>query len=206
MIKLSILTPVYNQEKLVLKGLDSIPRRDDIEVIVRDDGSSDNTLANLRQYKDTHPELNLTVQANDENHGVAFTANRLLESAKGEYFHFFMSDDYLISDKYNTLIDMLYEDSSVDILAMNLRVNSGELFVLNERNDNLWCAQACRFIRRKLVKGIEYPEDVKVGEDAYFHRDMMKRNPKVVYSGITAYRYNFPREGSLLNLHNRGLI
>ena len=40
--KLSILTPVWNQEELVIKGLDSIPRRDDIEVIVRDDGSHPN--------------------------------------------------------------------------------------------------------------------------------------------------------------------
>lgn len=206
MIKLSILTPVYNQEELVLKGLDSIPRRDDIEVIVRDDGSTDNTLANLREYKLKHPELNLTVQANDKNHGVAYTANRLLESASGEYFHFLMSDDYLLTEKYNLLIDMLCGNPGVDILAMNLRINSGELFVLNERNDNLWCAQACRFIRRSLVDGIKYPEDVKVGEDAFFHRDMMARNPKVMYSGVTAYRYNFPREGSLLNLHNRGLI
>ena len=48
--KLSILTPVWNQETLVIRTLGSIPRRDDIEVIVRDDGSSDNTLANLREY------------------------------------------------------------------------------------------------------------------------------------------------------------
>ena len=54
MIKLSILTPVWNQEELVIKGLDSIPRRDDIEVIVRDDGSTDNTLANLKKYKAEH--------------------------------------------------------------------------------------------------------------------------------------------------------
>ena len=205
MIKLSILTPVYNQEKLVIKGLDSIPRRDDIEVIVRDDGSSDNTLKNLKKYAKT-TDLNLTVQANDKNHGVAYTANRLLESAHGEYFHFLMSDDTLFTREYNGLIDMLYNNPSIDILAMNLQINSGELFILNPANDYLWCAQACRFIRRSLVDGIKYPEDVKVGEDAYFHKEMMERKPKVLYSDVTAYRYNFPREGSLLNLHNRGLI
>jgi len=205
MIKLSILTPVYNQEELVIKGLDSIPRRDDIEVIVRDDGSTDKTLKNLRKYAKT-TDLNLAIQSNGQNYGVAYTANRLLESAHGEYFHFLMSDDTLFTDAYNGLIETLYQNPDVDILAMNLQINSGELFVLNPVNDNLWCAQACRFIRRSLVEGIEYPEDVKVGEDAYFHKEMMERHPKVMYSDVTAYRYNFPREGSLLNLHNRGLI
>lgn len=205
MIKLSILTPVYNQEELVIKGLDSIPRRDDIEVIVRDDGSTDNTIKNLKKYAKT-TDLNLTIQANGENHGVAYTANRLLKSAHGEYFHFLMSDDTLFTEAYNGLIETLYQNPDVDILAMNLQINSGELFVLNPSNDNLWCAQACRFIRRSLVEGIKYPEEVKCGEDLYFHTEMMGRRPKVMYSDVTAYRYNFPREGSLLNLHNRGLI
>lgn len=205
MIKLSILTPVYNQEELVIKGLDSIPRRDDIEVIVRDDGSTDKTIKNLKKYAKT-TDLNLTIQANGENHGVAYTANRLLKSAHGEYFHFLMSDDTLFTEAYNGLIETLYQNPDVDILAMNLQINSGELFVLNPSNDNLWCAQACRFIRRSLVEGIKYQEEVKCGEDLYFHTEMMGRHPKVMYSDVTAYRYNFPREGSLLNLHNRGLI
>ena len=37
MIKLSVCIPVWNQQELVLRALDHIPRRDDIEVLVRDD-------------------------------------------------------------------------------------------------------------------------------------------------------------------------
>ena len=205
MIKLSILTPVWNQEELVLKGLDSIPRRDDIEVLVRDDGSDDNTLANLKKYKAEHPELNMKVFSNKKNLGVAATANRLLASATGEWFHFLMSDDKVLTDAYNSLIDKLYTFDG-DILAMNLLVNSGEVWRLTPDKDMAWCAQACRFIRRSIVDGIKYPEKVKAGEDWFFHREMMERNPKVEYSDVTAYRYNFPRYGSLMNLRARGLI
>ena len=67
MIKLSVLIPVWNQEELVINALEHLPRRDDIEVLVIDDGSTDNTLANLRKYKEDHPELNLTVVANKGN-------------------------------------------------------------------------------------------------------------------------------------------
>lgn len=205
MIKLSILTPVWNQEELVIKGLDSIPRRDDIEVIVRDDGSTDNTLANLKKYKAEHPELNLRVYSNGKNLGVAATANKLLATAKGEFFHFLMSDDTVLTENYNSLIDRL-NDFDGDILAMDLLVNNGDVWHLDEEKDEAWCAQACRFIRRSIVEGIKYPEKVKAGEDWFFHKEMMERKPKVEYSGVVAYRYNFPREGSLMNLRARGLI
>jgi len=205
MIKLSILTPVWNQETLVIKGLDSIPRRDDIEVIVRDDGSTDNTLANLKKYKVDHPELKLRVYSNGKNLGVAATANKLLASAKGEFFHFLMSDDMVLTNPYNSLIDRLY-DFDGDIIAMDLLVNNGDIWHLNEEMDEAWCAQACRFIRRSFVDGIRYPEKVKAGEDWFFHQEIRKRNPKVEYSGVTAYRYNFPRSGSLMDLRAQGLI
>ena len=205
MIKLSILTPVWNQEKLVIKGLDSIPRRDDIEVIVRDDGSTDNTLANLRKYKAEHPELKLRVYSNGKNLGVAATANKLLTAAKGEWFHFLMSDDTVLTNNYSGLIEKLYNFDG-DILAMDLLVNNGDIWHLDESKDEAWCAQACRFIRRSFVDGIKYPEKVKAGEDWFFHQEIRKRNPKVEYSGVVAYRYNFPREGSLMNLRARGLI
>ena len=79
MIKLSVLIPVWNQEELVINALEHLPRREDIEILVRDDGSTDNTLANLKKYKEEHPDLNLSVMANKWNKGVAWTKNRLLK-------------------------------------------------------------------------------------------------------------------------------
>ena len=85
MIKLSVCIPVWNQEELVIRALDHIPRRDDIEVLVRDDGSTDRTLSNLLDYKARHPELKMKVYRNPENKGMYYTLNRLLEDARGEY-------------------------------------------------------------------------------------------------------------------------
>lgn len=202
--KLSILTPVWNQEELVIRTMNSIPRRDDIEVLVRDDGSDDKTLANLKKYaNDT--DLKMTVYANEKNLGVAATANRLLADAKGEYFHFLMSDDYVYTDRYIELIEHLYE-TDADVICMDLIENSGYRYDLGKEKDDFYCAQACRFIKRSFVDGIKYPEEIKAGEDWYFHVDMMKRNPKVEYTHTPAYHYNFPRVGSLVNLRMRGLI
>ena len=203
--KLSILTPVWNQEELVIKGLDSIPRRDDIEVLVRDDGSTDNTLANLKKYKKDNPELNMRVFSNGKNLGVAATANKLIADAKGEWFHFLMSDDYLYTDEYRKMLAYI-RNTDADIVCMDLIENSGRKYKITEDTDDYYCAQACRFIKREFVNGIRYPEKVKCGEDWYFHKEMMERKPKVAYTHIRAYHYNYPREGSLVNLRLRGLI
>ena len=56
--KVSVIIPVYNQEVLVLKALDSIPTRDDIEIIVIDDGSTDDTWTKIWNYTMEHPKKN----------------------------------------------------------------------------------------------------------------------------------------------------
>ena len=105
--KLSILVPVWNQEKLVIRALNHIPCRGDIEVLVRDDGSTDNTLPNLIAYRDDHPDLRMFIYSNGVNKGLYYTTNRLFEDCKGEYFHIHNSDDYVDTDAYNRLIDRL---------------------------------------------------------------------------------------------------
>lgn len=203
--KLSVLIPVWNQEKLVLNALDHLPRRDDIEVIVRDDGSTDNTLQNLLRYQWEHPELNLTVTANDENNGMYYTLNRLLENAKGEYFHCHNSDDCVDTEVYNRLIDRL---NGMDVLGFDLRINDGTVWKLTPETNRIHCAQAIRFVRKAFVDqhGITYREELKAASDYYYNEDMLKYDPIIIYSGEVCYLYNFPRVGSLVDLRAKGVI
>ena len=203
MIKLSILIPVYNQEVLVIKALDHLPRRDDIEVLIRDDGSTDGTLAAVQRYKEEHPDLPITVFFNGENHGLYYTMNRLLEDAHGEYFHQHNSDDYVDTDAYNRLIDRL---GDMDVLCMDMRVNDGTVWAVTEDTNRIHCAQAVRMIRKSFVEGLKFNEQMKAAADWYYAEEMLERNPTIVYSREIAYMYNFPREGSLVNLRARGII
>ena len=202
-MKLSILIPVYNQEELVIKALENLPRRNDIEVLVNDDGSNDATLDRLKAYRDGHPELNMVVYTNGFNRGVAYTKNRLLEAAKGEYFHIHDSDDYVYTTQYDALIDRL---NGADIYCMNLVVNDGSALDINPSTNGFYCAQIARFIRRDFAEGIQFPEDVRAGDDGFYAVELMKRNPVTVYTGIPAYHYNYPREGSLCDLRLKGIL
>lgn len=203
MIKLSILIPVYNQEDLVIKALDNLPRRDDIEVLVRDDGSSDATLERLKAYRDAHTDLNMVVYTNGVNKGVAYTKNRLLESACGDYVHFHDSDDYVDTGLYDKLVDML---CGADVYVMNLVVNSGAVYEINDENHMHYCAQIARLIRREFVKGLTFPENIRAGDDGYYAVALEKLNPNTVYTGIPAYYYNYPREGSLTDMRIKGIL
>lgn len=205
MIKLSVCIPVWNQQDLVLNALDHIPRRDDVEVLVRDDGSTDSTLANVLKYKELHLDLNLRVYFNPENKGMYYTLNRLLEDSCGEYFHCHNSDDYVDTKVYNRLIDML---NGMDVLTMDLRVNSGEVWSVTPKTNRVHCAQAIRFIRKAFVDkyDIKYNEQMKAASDYYYNEDMLKHDPTIVYSKEVCYMYNFPRDGSLVDLRAKGII
>lgn len=202
-MKLSILIPVYNQEKLVIKALEHLPCRNDIEVLVRDDGSTDSTLANVLQYHAEHPGINLCIYSNGRNRGVAYTKNRMLQDCEGEYFHIHDSDDYVYTTQYDSLIDRL---NGADIYCMNLVVNDGSALDINPATNGLYCAQIARFIRRDFAEGIQFPEDVRAGDDGFYAVELMKRNPVTVYTGIPAYHYNYPREGSLCDLRLKGIL
>ena len=200
-IILSVCIAVWNQEELVIKALDHLPRRNDIEVLVRDDGSTDHTLENLKKYKETHPELDLTIYVNEKNMGQAYTKNLLIHDAKGKYIHLHDSDDYVYTDLYNGIIDSL---NGADVITMDLVINDGSLMKITEESQRMLCAQISRFIRKDFIQGLEFPSGVQ-GDDWYFAEDILKRNPNTIFTGVPAYHYNFPREGSLYWIQTHGI-
>lgn len=199
-LKLSITMPVFNQEKLVIRALDSVPRRDDIEMIVCDDGSSDSTWGNLVTYKAQHPELNLILLKNDRNMGIGFSRNKLYDHCKGEYVTSLDSDDYLITDKYNEVIDHFLDGT--DIVHLSCVTNADTLY-LTEENRLKYGAGTLRLYRRAFM-GDTRCDEVRFGEDKTIN-DRLEAMPHTAsYTGIAAYYYNFPRKGSLCDLKSRG--
>ena len=202
MIKLSVLVPVWNQEELVIRALDSVPRRDDIEVLVCDDGSDDNTLPNVRWYAEKHKDLNIRILQNAENRGLGYTKNVLYDNALGEYVYELDSDDYLYTDEFSRAMD---EIDGSDLVFVNLKVNSGEILLLNEQTKTVWVGGASKFVRREYLGDIRCHE-VRVYEDVVVNEGLMAKPHTEKYTGRVVYHYNWPREGSLCWLGARGLI
>lgn len=196
--RLSVLIPVYNQEDLVFKAINSVPDRPDIEIVICDDKSTDNTLDRLKMAFKDNPRI--TILENEVNKGVGYTSNRCIDEARGEYICQLDSDDYFLPE-FNQIIDNL---DGTDITYFDLRINSGDIWELTPRNRHLLCGQV-KVIRREFVGDTRNPE-LRANEDAYFTRDLLKKNPTEKYSKIVAKHYNFPRVGSLTYLKNKGEI
>lgn len=199
-MKLSIIIGVYNQEELIIKALDSIPRRSDIEVIICDDCSTDNTLNVIKEYKKEHIELNIMVIENVENKGFGYTKNKLFDHATGEYITELDSDDYYYTDNFNKVIDLIDNE---DIIYQDMKINNNDIFHITKENRTGYCGGPFRIIKRTFLGDTRCPE-VKTGEDWHLNQELIKKNPKEKYTNIVGYHYNFPRNGSLYDLMIKG--
>ena len=94
MTKVSVIVPIYNSEKFLQKCLDSLQRQTlkDIEIILINDGSTDNSEEIINNYLKADSRFKYFKQ---ENKGQAVARNRGLEIARGEYISFVDSDDYI---------------------------------------------------------------------------------------------------------------
>ncbi len=105
----SVLIPLYNAEKYFSECLDSVLAQgfDDFEIVVVDDGSTDNSGAVADEYQKKHPERVRVIHK--ENSGVLLTRRRLLKESKGEYILWVDADDAvkpsLMKDLYNEITD-----------------------------------------------------------------------------------------------------
>lgn len=193
--KLTVIMPVYNCQDLVDRALNSIPVSKDIQVVVINDGSTDESWSRIlnwynRNYErfNKHSEIiNWT-----ENNGVAAAVNLGYDRAIGDYVVLLSSDDYFISD-FSQFWPLM--DGENDMIYFDLRVNDGSIWRISEDNKRLYVGSV-KFIRRDFLGDTRNP-DKDWHEDAYFYKALLDKNPKEVFTGIVAKHYNFPREGSL---------
>lgn len=104
-IKISIIIPIYNMEKYIKSSIDSVINQDldEIEIICINDGSSDNSLFLLNQYREKDERV---IIINKKNEGVAKARNLGIQKANGKYVFFLDPDDFLPE---RNIMSVLYE-------------------------------------------------------------------------------------------------
>ena len=222
-MKLSIIVPIYNVAPYLRKCVDSLLAQDisDYEIILVDDGSTDNSGAiadELTAYPQPLPKgkgVSMRV-IHQENAGLSAARNTGIAVAQGEYIMFVDSDDYLQPNVLRTLMEPIERDN-LDVLRFryqNVREN-GEAFApykdmtnyndystlptdgltfLNERMGNQ--CYAWQFIlRSKLCREEIFTPSIYF-EDTDWTPRMLLRAERVASTELVVYNYLW-REGSI---------
>lgn len=94
MVKYSFIVPVYNTSKYLKKCLDSLTEQTfkDFEIIIVNDGSTDNSKNVISEYKEKYNNIKVI---NQKNQGLSMARNNGVKEAKGRYLIFVDSDDYV---------------------------------------------------------------------------------------------------------------
>lgn len=125
-MKLSIIVPVYNVEKHLVRCLESIAvqMRDDYELLLINDGSTDASGEMCDTFAHGHPELNVVV-IHQPNGGLSAARNAGIDKARGEYLTFVDSDDYIDAHTLVHNMEFLAAHPEVDMLEYPIEVHAG---------------------------------------------------------------------------------
>lgn len=212
---ISIIIPIYNVQEYLERCLDSVISQtySDIEIILIDDGSTDNGYSICKSYEKKDSRIKLYKK---KNNGVASARNLGISVAKGEYIGFVDPDDYIDHDMFKLLYDAcifykvkisscdVYENKSRrnSIYSITDLVPSDRYFahIMKECSFALWN----KLWHRSLFEDFLFPEDVESGSDLFSYQLILKCN-FVADTHISKYHYTV-RENSLsriLKIENR---
>lgn len=116
--KISVIVPIYNTEKYLSKCLDSLVNQSlkDIEIILINDGSPDNSEKIVKKYVDKYPKKVKYYKKENEGQGIA--RNYAINLSQGEYITFVDSDDYIDESMLEKLYNKAIKDNA-DIVSIN---------------------------------------------------------------------------------------
>lgn len=126
MAKVSVIVPTYNRAQYLPRALNSVLAQTyrDYEVIVVDDGSTDETPQAMKPFEGR------VTYVRQKNGGSASARNRGIEEAKGEYIAFLDSDDYWVADKLEAQVRILDAHPKVGIVY-------GRMPIVNEKGEKI---------------------------------------------------------------------
>lgn len=130
----SIVVPVYNVEKYLRQCVDSILSQSykDFEIILVDDGSTDNSGTICDEYAE-NPVIRVF---HKQNEGLGMARNTGIDAAKGDYVAFLDSDDYWYSDALEKLMSAIEQNGADTCIGGYTRVNNEGEVLLAERPQN----------------------------------------------------------------------
>ena len=110
---ISVIIPNYNDSKYIGDAIKSVLNQDysEIEVLVIDDGSTDNSLNIIHSFEDSR----LKLVDRKKNMGTNYTVNEGIELAKGEYINILSANDYILPEFFQACMEQLNQHPKIGV-------------------------------------------------------------------------------------------
>ena len=206
--KVSVIVPVYNVEKYLDETINSVINQDidfekNVELILVNDGSSDNSEKICLNYKEKYP--NNIKYIYKENSGVSDTRNLGYKESNGKYIMFLDSDDLINSSSLRLTSKFLDKHNEVDFVISRVRffdaMNKWHYLDFRFKShkkivDINFDIKYCQYhstgilIRSEALKNVKFDKNVKYGEDMKFMAELLFNNGKfgIEKNSILYYR------------------
>lgn len=213
----SIIIPVYNKASFVQETLDSALNQTypSTEIIVINDGSTDNSLEILKGYAAQYPEKIILIDS--VNQGVSAATNLGIQAAKGEYIQFLDADDILSKDKIDRQIKLLqgkgnevmascewqiFKESINEASSVPYEVftnfKSGFEILLRFWNHQEMMAISSWITHRSLIdKAGIWDEKLTINQDGEFFCRVLAHAGEVVFEPKGKVFYRQPEQGNV---------
>lgn len=204
-MQISIIMPAYNSERTIKRALDSVTSIlcDDIELVIVDDGSTDNTFNICNSYQEKYPSIKIV---KSQNMGVSNARNKGMDLSAGKYIMFMDSDDENLLNKED--FDILKKNPEFVLFSYSVKkaFEKKEKFSIVPKeyikapllpryiieNYDLFSSPWAKIYKKDLIKKnkLQFPNNQKYGEDTVFVFSFLSfiKN-EILVSNIISYKY-----------------
>lgn len=226
--KVSIIIPVYNAARHLEKCLNSVLNQtyDNIEVVIVNDGSTDNSKEICELFAEKNKQIKLI---NQENSGPSVARNSGIKSSTGKYIQFVDSDDTIEKDMTQKYVDSINDEVELvicgyrsilietgnkkiaekipkhcGIIHINDFLNIFGVYYENWLINSLWN----KFYTADVIKknNIGFDPDIRLGEDLLFTLKYIIRCKRINVIPDVLYNYIALESGSLTRSYRKNLF
>lgn len=210
--KISVIIPVYNVEPYLKKCVDSVINQSykNLEIILVDDGSTDKSGDICDEYKKNEQRI---IVVHQENKGLSAARNVGLELATGEWIGFLDSDDWIMQEMYEVLLNLAIEHNA-DISTCNTK----PFYLDSIENFDNGTGKVTELSSDQMIEGLLTQEKVRfevwnklwsreligevrfivgqVSEDVHFDRILFLKANKMIHIDCALHNYLIQRPGN----------
>lgn len=212
---LSLIMPVYNSALYLNEAIESIISQtvgfEKIQLIIVNDGSTDNSAEIIKKYAEKYPENILFIDK--KNGGVASARNSGLEHAQGKYISFPDPDDTVSINAYKDILSFFEKNyDKTDVVSfpiyffgdsegehpLNAKFKNGSRVIDLEDENEFQLHITSSVIKSEIARNIQFKKELVTSEDAEAILRALIDNPKL--GVVSTARYNYRKHaGSLLS-------